>query len=86
MALAAGNHRVIVALILAGTAERRQLVIRIFLVAFGCGTFLVAFQSQLPCRVLPFRTAFLATVAYSIYLSHKLSIHWIEDLCTARFH
>jgi peptidoglycan/LPS O-acetylase OafA/YrhL len=44
-----------------------------------------AVSPQLPLsRVAIPGTAFLATVAYSIYLSHKLSIHWIEDLCTAR--
>ena len=56
------------------------------LVALGCGAFLVCSVSpQLPLsRVAIPGAAFLATVAYSIYLSHKLAIHWVDELCTAR--
>jgi peptidoglycan/LPS O-acetylase OafA/YrhL len=57
-----------------------------FLVAAGCGIFLICAVSP---RVSISRVAipgatFLATMAYSIYLSHKLAIHWVEDLCAAR--
>lgn len=53
-----------------------------FLVAFGMGTFLIcAVSPHLPfSRVAIPGAAFLATVAYSVYLSHKLAIHWIDNL------
>jgi peptidoglycan/LPS O-acetylase OafA/YrhL len=55
------------------------------LVALGMGTFLIcAVSPRLPLsRVSLPGAAFLATIAYSIYLSHKLAIHWIQDLSAA---
>ena len=55
------------------------------LVAIGMGTFLVcAVSPNLPLSRVPVPgAAFVATVAYSVYLSHKLPIHWIEQTCTA---
>jgi len=82
-----GIIAVIVALILAeDSLSVVSSSLGFFLVALGCGTFLVcAVSPQLSLsRVAVPGTASLASVAYSIDLSHKLSIHWIEDLCTAR--
>jgi peptidoglycan/LPS O-acetylase OafA/YrhL len=52
-----------------------------FLVALGMGTFLICAvspQSPFSRAAIP-GAAFLATMAYSVYLSHKLAIHWIEN-------
>ena len=56
-----------------------------FLVALGCGTLLVCGVSpHLPfSRVVFPGAAFLATTAYSLYLSHKLAIHGVEIFCGA---
>jgi peptidoglycan/LPS O-acetylase OafA/YrhL len=55
------------------------------LIAIGFGTFLIsAISPELALSRVPIPgAAFFATVAYSIYLSHKLAIHWIEGVCTA---
>jgi peptidoglycan/LPS O-acetylase OafA/YrhL len=55
------------------------------LVAIGMGTLLVCSVSpHLPLSRAPIPgAAFAATVAYSVYLSHKLPIHWIQQICTA---
>ncbi|MDQ2823860.1 MAG: acyltransferase [Verrucomicrobiota bacterium] len=55
------------------------------LIAMGMGAFLIcALSPRLPLsRVALPGAAFLATVAYSIYLSHKLVIHEIQQVCTA---
>jgi peptidoglycan/LPS O-acetylase OafA/YrhL len=55
------------------------------LVAIGMGTFLIcAVSPHLPLSRVPIPgAAFLATVAYSVYLSHKLPIHWIQQICAA---
>ena len=55
------------------------------LVAIGMGTFLVcAVSPNLPLsRVSVPGAAFVATVAYSLYLSHKLPIHWLEQISVA---
>ena len=57
-------------------------VLGFFLVAFGMGTFLVcAVSPRLPIsRVAIPGAAFIATIAYSVYLSHKLMIHWVEGM------
>lgn len=56
-----------------------------FLVAIGMGTFLIcAVSPRLPLsRVAIPGAAFLATTAYSVYLTHKLPIHWIQDAQSA---
>lgn len=55
------------------------------LIAIGFGTFLISAVSpeMALSRVAIPGAAFFATVAYSIYLSHKLVIHWIEGTCAA---
>ncbi len=55
------------------------------LVAIGMGAFLVcAVSPRLPLSRTPIPgAAFVATVAYSVYLSHKMSIHWIQQFCTS---
>jgi peptidoglycan/LPS O-acetylase OafA/YrhL len=55
-----------------------------FLVALGMGTFLLcAVSPALPfSRVAIPGAAFIATVAYSVYLTHKLPIHEIDRLRT----
>jgi peptidoglycan/LPS O-acetylase OafA/YrhL len=55
------------------------------LVAIGMGMFLIcAVSPNLPLSKVPIPgAAFLATVAYSVYLSHKLPIHWIQQICAA---
>ena len=55
------------------------------LVAIGMGTLLVcAVSPNLPLSRVPVPgAAFVATVAYSVYLSHKLPIHWIEQISAA---
>jgi peptidoglycan/LPS O-acetylase OafA/YrhL len=81
-----GITAIVVALILAEDGlDMVSSSLGFFLVALGCGAFLVcAVSPQLPLsRVAIPGAAFLATVAYSIYLSHKLAIHWIEDVCAA---
>ncbi len=55
------------------------------LIAFGMATLLVcAVSPRLPlsCVRVP-GAAFLASVAYSVYLSHKLVIHAAVDLCSS---
>jgi peptidoglycan/LPS O-acetylase OafA/YrhL len=81
-----GITAIVVALILAeDSLNIISSSLGFFLVALGCGAFLVcAVSPQLPLsRVAIPGAAFLATVAYSIYLSHKLAIHWIDDVCLA---
>ena len=55
------------------------------LVAIGMGTFLVcAVSPNLPLSRVPIPgAASVATMAYSIYLSHKLPIHWIQQISAA---
>ena len=55
------------------------------LVAIGMGTLLVcAVSPNLPLSRVPVPgAAFVATMAYSVYLSHKLPIHWIEQISAA---
>lgn len=57
-----------------------------FLVALGMGSFLVcAVSPRSPLsRVAVPGAAFLATMAYSLYLSHKMPIHWVERLTEAQ--
>lgn len=57
-----------------------------FLVAAACGTFLLcALSPRLPFARVPVPgAAFLATIAYSLYLTHKISIHWVEVFARAR--
>ena len=56
------------------------------LVAVACGIFLICVLSpRLPfSRLAMPGAAFLATVAYSIYLTHKLAIHWIQKTAAER--
>ena len=53
------------------------------LIALGMSLLLVcAVSEKLPFRRLPVPgTAFLASIAYSVYLSHKLVIHWVVNFC-----
>lgn len=55
------------------------------LVAAACGTFLIcALSPSLPfTRVAVPGAKFLATVAYSVYLTHKLPIHWVDSVAAA---
>jgi peptidoglycan/LPS O-acetylase OafA/YrhL len=55
------------------------------LVAIGTGTFLIcAVSPHLPLSRVPIPgAALVATMAYSVYLSHKLPIHWIQQICAA---
>ncbi len=55
------------------------------LVALGMALLLVcAVSERLPFqRVSIPGAAFLASVAYSVYLSHKLAIHWVLAFCAA---
>ncbi|MEP6777486.1 MAG: acyltransferase [Chthoniobacterales bacterium] len=55
------------------------------LIAFGVATMLVtAVSPELPFSRIPLPgAAFLATIAYSIYLSHKLVIHALQNACSA---
>ncbi len=55
------------------------------LIAFGCGALLVcAVSPQLPfARVAIPGVAFGASIAYSVYLSHKLVIHAVQNFCDA---
>ena len=56
------------------------------LIAFGIAGFLMCGVSpRLPFRrvTVPGAT-FIACIAYSTYLSHKLAIHWIEGICKTR--
>jgi peptidoglycan/LPS O-acetylase OafA/YrhL len=56
------------------------------LVAAACGAFLIcALSPRLPFskRAIP-GASFLATIAYSVYLTHKLPIHWIEQAVAGR--
>jgi peptidoglycan/LPS O-acetylase OafA/YrhL len=82
-----GLAAIVIALILA--EDGLSLVSCAFefpLIAIGFGTFLIcAISPELALsRVAIPGAAFFATVAYSIYLSHKLVIHWIEGACTTR--
>ena len=53
------------------------------LIALGMSLLLVcAVSEELPFRRLPVPgAAYLASVAYSVYLSHKLALHWVLALC-----
>ncbi len=53
------------------------------LIAFGVAALLVcAVSSRLPFHRLEVPgSAFLASIAYSVYLSHKLAIHFVQDFC-----
>jgi peptidoglycan/LPS O-acetylase OafA/YrhL len=55
------------------------------LIAFGMATLLVcALSPRLPFRRIEIPgAAFLATIAYSVYLTHKLVIHAMLELCSA---
>ena len=55
------------------------------LVALGmCGLLICAVSTRLPFRRVALPGAgFLASVAYSVYLSHKLVIHWTLGFCAA---
>lgn len=55
------------------------------LIAFGAATFLVcAVSSRLPFhrRAVP-GAALIASIAYSVYLGHKLAIHFVQNRCIA---
>jgi peptidoglycan/LPS O-acetylase OafA/YrhL len=56
------------------------------LIAFGMAGFLIcAVSPRLPfARIAVPGAAFIASIAYSTYLSHKLAIHWIEGICKER--
>jgi peptidoglycan/LPS O-acetylase OafA/YrhL len=56
-----------------------------FLVAVACGLFLLcAVTPRLPFATRPVPGAgFVATIAYSVYLTHKLAIHAVERLTVA---
>jgi peptidoglycan/LPS O-acetylase OafA/YrhL len=56
------------------------------LVAVACGFFLICTVSPgLPfSRVAVPGAAFLATIAYSVYLTHKLPIHWVQQVAAER--
>ncbi len=56
------------------------------LIALGMATLLVcAVSPRLPLRRLPLPgAAFVASIAYSVYLSHKLVIHAVTQLCAGR--
>jgi peptidoglycan/LPS O-acetylase OafA/YrhL len=82
-----GLAAIVMALVLA--EDDLSLVSCVFgfpLIAIGFGTFLIsAVSPELALsRVAIPGAAFFATVAYSIYLSHKLVIHWIEGMCAAQ--
>ena len=53
------------------------------LIAFGMATLLLgALTPRLPfCRIEVPGAAFLASIAYSVYLSHKIVIHLVSGLC-----
>jgi peptidoglycan/LPS O-acetylase OafA/YrhL len=55
------------------------------LVAFGMATLLLAAVSPgLPLRCLDLPgAAFIASIAYSVYLSHKLVIHQVAGFCAS---
>lgn len=55
------------------------------LLAFGLAMLLVcAVSARLPLqRVAVPGAAFVASIAYSVYLSHKLAIHFVENYCKA---
>ena len=55
------------------------------LIALGMAAFLVcAVSPRLPLqRVALPGTAFIASIAYSVYLIHKLAIHWVDGVCKA---
>jgi peptidoglycan/LPS O-acetylase OafA/YrhL len=57
-----------------------------FLVAAACGILLVcAVSPRLPFARVPLPgAAFLATIAYSLYLTHKIPIHWAKEFAHAR--
>ncbi len=57
-----------------------------FLVATASGLFLIcALSPRLPFATVPVPgAAFLATIAYSLYLTHKVPIHWVEVFARAR--
>ena len=57
-----------------------------FLVAAACGILLLCVVSpRLPFARVPIPgAAFLATIAYSLYLTHKIPIHWMEVFAHAR--
>ena len=81
-----GIAAVVVALILAENGlSILSSALGFSLIAIGVGTFLVcAVSPHLPLSRVPIPgAAFVATMAYSIYLSHKLPIHWIEQICAA---
>ncbi|MEP7078190.1 MAG: acyltransferase [Chthoniobacterales bacterium] len=56
------------------------------LIAFGMAALLVcAISARLPFNRVAFPgTAFVASTAYSVYLSHKLTIHFVAKGCAAR--
>jgi peptidoglycan/LPS O-acetylase OafA/YrhL len=56
------------------------------LIAFGMATLLLgAVSPRLPFRRIEVSgAAFLASIAYSVYLSHKLVIHLVSGFCSAR--
>jgi peptidoglycan/LPS O-acetylase OafA/YrhL len=56
------------------------------LIAFGMATLLLgAVSPRLPFRRIEVPgAAFLASIAYSVYLSHKLVIHLVSGFCAAR--
>jgi peptidoglycan/LPS O-acetylase OafA/YrhL len=84
--LLAGLLAVIVALVLAENGlSLASSAFGFSLVSLGCATFLISAVSPyiaISRTAIP-GAAFLATMAYSIYLSHKLMIHLVGDFCTA---
>ncbi len=86
MDLGAGIAAIVVALILAEDGLNVPSSTFGFpLIAFGVATMLVtAVSPELPFSRIPLPgAAFLATIAYSIYLSHKLVIHALQNACSA---
>jgi peptidoglycan/LPS O-acetylase OafA/YrhL len=57
-----------------------------FLVAAACGISLIcALSPRLPFARTPVPgAAFLATIAYSLYLTHKIPIHWVKEFALSR--
>ena len=49
------------------------------------GFLVCAVSASLPLqRVAVPGAAFIASIAYSVYLSHKLAIHWVNGVCKAQ--
>ncbi|MEP6603221.1 MAG: acyltransferase [Spartobacteria bacterium] len=78
-----GLSAIVIALVLAKNGlSGMSSAVGFLLVAAGMGAFLIcAVSPRLPfSRIAIPGAAFLATIAYSVYLSHKLAIHAVELL------